>query len=79
LMSRPFEAVVYLRLKWEKKDGRVVVLASGQIEGMLRMNNQTILWRRISFVCTQKILPRPVWSPLAHNLQPPQGKFYFLP
>ena len=41
LTSRPFEAVVYLRPKWAKEDGRAVVLASGQVEGVLRMNNQT--------------------------------------
>jgi hypothetical protein len=40
-MSRPFEAVVYLRPKWAKENGRTVVLASGQVEGMLRMGNQT--------------------------------------
>jgi hypothetical protein len=32
---------VYLRPKWAKENGRAVVLASGQVEGMLRMNNQS--------------------------------------
>ena len=41
LTSRPFEAVVYLGPKWAKENGRAVVLASGQVEGVLRMNNQT--------------------------------------
>jgi hypothetical protein len=30
-----------LRPKWAREDGRAVVIASGQVEGVLRMNNQT--------------------------------------
>jgi hypothetical protein len=41
LTSRPFEAVLYLGPKWAKENGRAVVVASGQVEGVLRMNNQT--------------------------------------